>query len=328
MTDDVQLISYRSREEWLNGRSAGIGASESAALFGMSRWDSALSLWTKKRGLVADDNEENERLEIGLLMEPVVAQLYEKRTDRTLWRPPSPWTIARHKSIPCMTASVDSWVVEAEAKPGRGVLEIKNVDTFMSDDWEDGPPLYYEIQLQHQLAVTGFRWGSVAAVIGGNRFKSFDIERNDEFIGELEALCLDFWRKVEDGTMPDPDGSEASKRALKKLHPLDDGSAMPLPDEAAKWWDELVKARADKRDAEKRVDKYTNLLAGAVGASTFGLLSDGRLISYKHQSRSGHVVEPYTFRSFKEEKKAPAKPIEELIAASSIGQALKKGKAA
>lgn len=327
MSNDVQLISYRTREEWLANRTGGIGASESAALFGLSRWDSALSLWTKKRGLLSDDAGENERLEIGLLMEPVVASLYERRTERTLWRPPSPWTIARHARVPVMTASVDSWVVEAEGKDGRGTLEIKNVDTFMADDWEESPPLYYQVQAQHQLAVTGFKWGSVAALIGGNRFKSYDIERNDEFIAELEALCLEFWRKVETNTMPDPDGTEATKRALKKLHPLDDGSAVQLEDEATAWWDALVKARADKRDAEKRVDEYTNKLAAKVGAATFALLGDGRLISYKHQSRSGHVVEPYTFRTFKAEKKAPAKPIEELIAASSVGQA-KKGKAA
>ena len=319
---DVELVSFATREDWLAQRTTGIGASESAALFGLSRWDSELSLWTKKRGIVGLDAGESERLEIGLAIEPTIAALYQRRTERTLWSPPTPWTIARHPRLPFMTASVDRWIIEAPGRAGRGVLEMKNVDTFMADEWEDGPPLSYTIQFQHQLAVTGFAWGSVAGLIGGNRFRSFDLERDDAFIAELEAKCGDFWGRVQGGHMPSPDGSEASARALKLLHPKDDGTGVHLPDEAVAWWDELARIRKESSANAKREKELKNFLSGAIGAATFGALPDGRLISYKHQDRDGYTVEPTTFRTLKEEKKVKTsdKTIQELIDNSSLGK--------
>lgn len=303
----LELISFERRDQWLAARTHGIGASESAALFGLSRWDSPLSLWTRKRGIVVEedkDESESEWLEIGLAIEPTVAALYERRTQRQLWTPETPWTVARHARIPFMTASIDRWVIEAADKDGSGVLELKNVGGFMAHDWEDEPPLHYQVQVQHQLAVTGFRWASVAGLIGGNRFKHYDVERNEEFIGELEAKCIEFWEKVQRGEMPPPDGSKHTARALKALHPKDNGAGVSLPDEAVAWWDELCAIRKQNSANEKREKELKNLLAALVGPATFGSLPDGRLVSYKHCSRAGYVVDPTEFRVFREEKKA------------------------
>jgi putative phage-type endonuclease len=327
MERDVHLTHYTSRDEWLGGRQAGIGASESAALFGLSPWDSELSLWTRKRGLDEKDQEEREYQEIGLLMEPVCAALYEKRTGRSLWAPSTSWAVARHPLLPFMTASVDRWVIDAPGKPGRGVLELKNVGFGMQSEWDDGPPLRVLCQVQHQLAVTGFQWGSAAGILGGNKFVTVDIERNDEFIEELEHQCRRFWALVEAGKMPSPDGSKATERALKRLYPKDNGAAVHLDDESAAIWSELAAIRKGKTHAEKRERELKNLLSASIGEATFGLLPDGRLLSYRHQERDGYMVAPTMFRVLKEEKKQSDAPFDELLARSSLGSTA-KGKSA
>jgi putative phage-type endonuclease len=320
-TQDVRLQHFATREEWLDARVTGIGASESAALFGHSPWDSELSLWTKKRGLDESADEEREWMRIGSLMEPVVATLYAEKTGRALWAPTTSWAIARHPEIPYLTASIDRWVIEAPGKPGRGVLEMKNVGFGMSHEWDEGPPLRVSVQLQHQLAVTGFQWGSAAGILGGNRFVSWDFERNEEFIEALKEECARFWALVTAGKMPPPDGTKATERALKKLYPRDNGDAVHLDDESAILWTELASIRAQKGKAEKRERELKNLLGASIGEATFGLLPDGRLLSYRRQERDGYMVAPTEFRTLKEEKKNTNSdaPFDQLIDASSLG---------
>ena len=49
-TDALQLTDYGTRDKWLAARMNGVGASESAALFGVSPWHTPLSLWAEKTG--------------------------------------------------------------------------------------------------------------------------------------------------------------------------------------------------------------------------------------------------------------------------------------
>lgn len=48
-----------SREEWLRYRKQGIGGSDVAAILGISKWNSAISLWLNKTNQTEDDTQEN-----------------------------------------------------------------------------------------------------------------------------------------------------------------------------------------------------------------------------------------------------------------------------
>ena len=91
-TNDVNLIDYKSRDAWLSARGLGIGASESAALFGLAPEgrESEYSLWAKKAGLVEPDQLDGEWLEWGQILEQPIADRYAKRTGHVLWTPPTP----------------------------------------------------------------------------------------------------------------------------------------------------------------------------------------------------------------------------------------------
>ena len=53
MSTKTIVRSYQTRPEWLRERRHGIGASDAAALYGESPWQSPMSLWAEKRGLTA-----------------------------------------------------------------------------------------------------------------------------------------------------------------------------------------------------------------------------------------------------------------------------------
>ncbi|EKC56536.1 hypothetical protein OBE_11012, partial [human gut metagenome] len=40
-----QIIKYKSREEWLQNRSKGIGASEAGTVLGLNPWETPYQLW-------------------------------------------------------------------------------------------------------------------------------------------------------------------------------------------------------------------------------------------------------------------------------------------
>jgi len=303
---DVNLIRYESREEWMSARNHGIGASESATLFGLTpnSRDSAYSLWAKKAGMVPQDNLDHEWLEWGLLLEDPIAQQYSKRTGHVLWTPPTPWCVVQHPRLPFMTATVDRWIIEADGRTGRGDLEIKNVSAFNMDWKQDGcidVPLYIQAQVQHQLACTGFEWASVAALIGGSHLEIIPVERNDRFIAELEAKIAEFWDMVQRKVPPPIDGKEATARTLKMLHPDDNGQTVALDEDAATTATKMEEHKTKAKEAEAEAKRLENILRDKLGDNTFGALPDGRTLSLKTTARKGYTstVAPTKYRTLK-----------------------------
>jgi putative phage-type endonuclease len=310
MTDilEINLTSFPDRPSWLAARLGGVGASESAALFGLSPWHSRFSLWAEKTGLAPPVELDEEWLEWGLLLEEPIAQRYARRTERRIWKA-GEYAIAQHPRLPFMRATPDRWVIEAPDRDTRGVLQIKNSGAFKAGDWYGGVPDFIQAQVQHELAVTGFTWGSVAVLIGGTEFRYFDLERNEDYIAELEHACTDFWGTVERREQPPVDRTKATEAALKRLHPLDDGSAVHLGAEIAELYDELRIAKGFLKEMEWAERGLQNEIRAAMGESTFGLLPDGRLLSLKHQTISPHTVQHTgaTFRVLREEKTPKAR---------------------
>ena len=57
------IIKPKDRAEWLKAREGGIGASEVAAVVGLSKWDSPYSLFLRKTGQVPPI-EENDAMRL------------------------------------------------------------------------------------------------------------------------------------------------------------------------------------------------------------------------------------------------------------------------
>ena len=73
-----------SRYEWLRYRKQGIGGSDVAAILGISKWNSAISLWLNKTNQTEDDTQENEAMEWGTIMESVIRNHFAKVTGKTV----------------------------------------------------------------------------------------------------------------------------------------------------------------------------------------------------------------------------------------------------
>ena len=299
------LIDYHDRETWLKGRTAGIGASEVAILFGLApeSWGSPMSLWLEKTGRQVPEERDGEWLEIGQLLEDDVAELYQRRTKRTLWSGGGPFVVAQHPRLSFLRCTPDRWVVDAPRMPGNGNLQCKNVGMYVPHDWNDGIPEHVVMQTQTEIACMDVAWGSAAALVGGNSFKWFDQKRDDALIAEIEAQVSWFWKLVMDDVPPPMDSSEATSRALRRLYPNDNEQEVVLPPSSegwiAQWLDAKARLKVVKDEQDALRDEAENAFLAAMGAATYGVLPDGRRVTLRTTTREGYAIEPTKYRQLR-----------------------------
>jgi predicted phage-related endonuclease len=94
--------------------------------------------------------------------------------------------------------------------------------------WKEGVPEYVQLQVMHQLAVTGKQAADVAVLICGQELQVHRIERDESMIAQLIDLERHFWRFVEQDIAPPADGSDSADGALRALYPRDNGQCLDL----------------------------------------------------------------------------------------------------
>ncbi len=292
MNQPFEIIACTSDAEWAEQRRQGIGASEAAAVLGASPWASALSVWARKLGL-DDDVVDSEAMEWGSELEPIIANKYQRVTGRAL-SDLGRYTVLRGIESPWMQCTLDRVIAPVPEHVGPGVLEIKTAGAQFMREWEDtGVPVHYQIQVQHQLAVTGYRWGAVAVLIGGQRFRQIDIERDDDLIERLAQAEEAFWHDyVLAQEPPPPDGTEATRDLLARLYPKPDPEAasVMLPPESVDWDAALVMAKAALKQWKSKEIEASNRIKAAIGNAPAGILPGGVVYAWKTQDRKAHSV--------------------------------------
>ena len=139
-------MSITTEAEWLEfRRTGGIGASEAAAIVGLSPWCDNVELWRRKTGHVsAPDISNNDAVKYGHDAEPLVRGLfaldYAERYE-TEYR--GGFDMVFHPEHKFIFATLDGRL--REKSTGRlGVLEIKTTNIVQSMQkekwWSDGQP--------------------------------------------------------------------------------------------------------------------------------------------------------------------------------------------
>ncbi len=265
------------RDEWLDLRRRGIGGSDAAAILGLNPWKTPMDVWLEKTGeFTEDESQDNEKMYWGTVLEDVVAREFMTRTGLKARRRNA---ILKHRKYPFIIANVDRLVIGHKAG-----LECKTAGQYSADNWAMGVPDYYMPQVQHYMAVTGYKAWYVAVLIGGQEFKYYKVTRDDSFIRELIQAEIEFWRLVEAKTPPPIDGTKASTELVKKLYPeAEKGKEIDLPFEAF----ELIQQYEQAYEEEKRInlikDEAANRLKEMLGDAERGTIH-GRTVIWQNVS--------------------------------------------
>lgn len=190
-----------THEEWISLRSNGLGGSEVAALLGLSKYDSKLSLWMKKTGR-RGETESTEQMRAGNVFEEAIAKEFEVRYGWTIRKLNYIYSHPQHSWTRC---NVD-YIVQNPDTGNWGILEIKNPSEYARGDWatnfvvneETGKvrppkeygtiPPQYHAQGQFYAGCAGLSFVITCAMIGGFTlvpvYRSIDTELFSALIEE------------------------------------------------------------------------------------------------------------------------------------------------
>ncbi|MBU9283790.1 MULTISPECIES: YqaJ viral recombinase family protein [Burkholderia] len=277
-----------SRDDWLAVRRTGIGGSDAAAAVGLNPYMSALELWLDKTGRAdglprPDPDDTTSPTYWGTLLEPIVAASYTKQTGNRVRRVNA---VLRHPSIPFMLANIDREIVGV---PDVQILECKTAGEFGARLWRNGVPEYVQIQVQHQLAVTGKAAAHVAVLLCGQALEVHRIDRDDALIGRLIELEARFWRYVETDTQPPADGSDSADRALRHLYPGNGGIVDFTNDpRLSAVFADLVAVRAEIETRQQLEAQFKQTIQQAMGDANRAVFQTGA-VSFKRSKDSSGV---------------------------------------
>lgn len=292
-----ELLPCASEAEWLAQRKTGVGASESACLLHLSDYDSAYSLFLDKVGK-APSEKSNPRGEAykrwGQLVEEPIATLAAEALGVPALTYLGRYTVLRSVEHPRMLATLDRLCPPIPGQQGWGVVELKwttSYDTF------ENPPTHYQCQVQHQLAVTGLKWGALAIVHNGSINVSI-IERNDKFIAMLQRAVGDFWSHVETGLPPPADASPATSEALRHLG--ENGATIELPKNLAEVDEKFCSVKAEIAELIAIKDKLQDQLIAAIGTASVGRIAGTPVTySFKTVNKKSYTVAASSSRQLK-----------------------------
>lgn len=281
----IQRIIPKDKDEWLSMRRKNINSTEVAALFGCSPYLTAFELWWRKKEDKEVDFDMNERVAWGMRLEKTIA---EGVAEENKW---SVRKIEEYMFDPALRFGA-SFDFEVTSPEGVGILEVKNVDGLVfKNDWtenDDGTfeaSPHIETQIQAQLAVSGYPFAYIAALIGGNKVVLIKRTPDQEIINAIKFKILEFWASIDRNTPPPPNFQEDSgfisklygfAEPGKVLSAHGDAEIESLAAEHKKFLDMENIAKAGKEamkakllmkigDAEKVVANGFSITAGMVG---------------------------------------------------------------
>jgi putative phage-type endonuclease len=259
------------REDWLAVRKQGIGSSDAAAAVGLNPYKSQLELWLEKTGRDSslpkiDPHDEESPAYWGNLLEPIVAAHYKKRTGNRVRRVNA---VLQHpdSNLAWMLANIDREVTGANDVQ---ILECKTAGINGSRLWKEGVPEYVQLQVHHQLAVTGKQAADVAVLLAGQHLEIYRIKRDEALISRLIDLERQFWQHVELDIPPPADGSESAERGLRCLYPEDDGRKLDFTQDRnlSACFADLLAVRHAIAEQEKLETQLKQTLQQAMGEAS------------------------------------------------------------
>ena len=169
--------------EWIAMRKSKIGASDASIILGINPWKTARQLWEEKLDIVPQPPMTFAMLR-GHELEPLAREFFMVTTGKEAM--PS---VCFHPDYTWMMASLDGVNHDEQF-----ILEIKCGGQRLHDQARIGViPEYYICQMQHQMAVTGYKRGFYLSYFEGEGI-IIPVDRNDTFIEDTLIPSLkEFW---------------------------------------------------------------------------------------------------------------------------------------
>ena len=192
-----------SREDWLRLRQSGIGGSDISAIMGFNPYKTAYDLYHDKINDVVEDAQ-SDAAYWGTILEDVVAKEYALRNDCKVQKVNY---MIRHPKFDFALANIDRAVINpaisgnVRLKDGKlttdKLLEVKTASEYMKNVWgdeaSDQVPDNYNLQCQWYMGITGVDECDLALLLGGNKYRQYNIKFDSELFEIMIDEAQNFW---------------------------------------------------------------------------------------------------------------------------------------
>lgn len=197
-------VTPENKQHWLELRSKNLNSTDVSALFGVNPYLTEFELWHRLKEPTVQEFASTERMSWGNALEAAIANEAARVNG---------WTIEPFKDYWYLPESRLGSSFDFALSPINGVystlLEVKNVDTMAynknwiehSDDDIEAPP-HIELQVQHQMLITGFSTVYICALVGGNTLKVLKREVNPSIQDMILKKSAKFWESIDSGVPP------------------------------------------------------------------------------------------------------------------------------
>lgn len=253
-------------EEWHNARNeaGAIGGSDIGTIAGWNRWESAITKWAKKSGLIEDKIEPSHRMRMGTKFEDDLLEIYAEDHPGQEVFTTGTWA---HNFNPLNRANPDAIALDENGE--LLLIEVK----FAGDNMYQIPPSY-RAQMQWYMGILGIKRGTLVACAGSN-YVELPIEFDAFEFDTLLLLADQFRRYLESGTMPDWDGSNSTYETMRAINPDIN------PDEIEELGDlgiHLTNAYAELQASETKYRELQSRTLEAMGQAKWGAVDDKKIV--------------------------------------------------
>lgn len=259
---DLDKLQMRPvTNDWLSERSTYLGGTDIAAIMDLHPYRTATSVYLEKKGLAAPVDL-NQPMVHGQNLELYVAQCYSKVTGRKLHKS----KLYRMKDCPFFAANPD-YEVRGE-RPLR-LVECKTAGQWAGQEFGnegDAVPDQYLVQCMWQLAITRRQVCDLAVLIGGQDFRIYTIERDEELIHTLGKRAFEWWRDYILSDCPPPlTGHQADTAMIKDRWPESNTDEMYAHPDLDELCIALRDARITADTCSKDVARLSNIIKEEMG---------------------------------------------------------------
>lgn len=233
-------------------RRTGIGGSDVGAILGVNPFRSPLDVYMDKLGL-KEPEPDNEKMRWGRILEPTIAQEFCKQRKTPLGQ-------GQHRTVVIDDVKIfgtpDFIIGDRGVTHQSCVLEVKTAGLHMAGFWgepgTDNAPLTYIAQVALYLMLEDMEQGYIAALIGGQDYREYEIHHDRELEAAIKDAIVTFWKvNIVGQNPPEARSAEEYQKFLKARYPRSTGEMLVADSRVTLRMREL----AQVREALKRLDE-------------------------------------------------------------------------
>lgn len=268
-----------------------LGASEAAGVLGLDKYNPPMKIWRQHRGLPVRGDEDSEPAYWGRVLEPVIRGKYAHDRQVRVFVPTGSYTFEDW-----LRATPDGLVEDAALASSAGTtefsprggdyaglvddlrrggllggLQVKTCSAWLEDDWRDGPPAKYEVQVRVEMAVLDIPWVDIVCLCGGQKqLGPVRVERDAAIEDRILTSLREFWGMVRFGREPTVDHTDAWRlhvsEKMDRVKPQMVMADAPMTEAIAQWREARIQ-RYQATHSEEASKNELLLRLSAAGAT-------------------------------------------------------------